>query len=100
MHTQLFSVFLHHSIPLPTVILPLSCPAARKELMHEHLFSAFLHQFSDFYPRSELDSGRVHMKSDARKALAGLRASLHIIIIHKRKELTTNTSSSPVRRQF
>ena len=50
--------------------------------------------------RPELDSGRVHMKSDARKALAGLRASLHIIIIHKRKELSTNASSSPVRRQF
>ena len=68
--------------------------------MQEHLFSAFLHQFPDFYPRPELDSDRVQMKSDARKAGDGLRASLHIIIIHKRKELTTDPRFGVTCRQF
>ena len=40
------------------------------------------------------------IKSDARKVLTDLRASLFFIIFFKRKELTTNAPSFAVRRQF
>ena len=40
------------------------------------------------------------IKSDARKVLTELRASLFFIIFFKRKELTTNAPSFAVRRQF
>ena len=40
------------------------------------------------------------MKSDARRSLTDLRASLYFIIFFKRKELTTNAPSFAVRRQF
>ncbi|WP_154554776.1 hypothetical protein [Mogibacterium kristiansenii] len=71
-----------------------------KQLMQEHYFSAFLHQFPDFYRRPGLKPGRIQMKRDARKAPAGLRASLYNIVFSKRKELTTNARYLPFRRQF
>ena len=92
--------------------------------MQEPLFGAFLHHFSttsrqaarirgappepvaEPAPKytSELNRGaphpgRVQMKRDARSGVP-LRASLLLIIIPKEKELTTNASSAPFRRQF
>ena len=57
--------------------------------MQEHRFSAFLHQFPDLHRRPGLKPGRIQMKRDARKAPAGLRASLSNIVFSKKKELTT-----------
>ena len=58
--------------------------------MQEHRFSAFLHQFPDLHSRPGLKPVRIQMKRDARKAPAGLRASLYNIVFSKRKELTTD----------
>ena len=68
--------------------------------MQEHRFSAFLHQFPDLHSRPGFKPGRIQMKRDARKAPAGLRASLSNIVFSKREELTTNARYLPFRRQF
>ena len=67
--------------------------------MQEHRFSAFLHQFPDLHSRPGLKPGRIQMKRDARKAPAGLRASLSNIVFSKKKELTTDPRFPEVCRQ-
>ena len=44
---------------------PFNCSAAVNQLMQEHHFSAFLHQFPDLYRRPGREPGRVQMRSDA-----------------------------------
>ena len=71
MHEHSFFCSMHHFLPLPPGIGPFICSAAAKranQLMQEHYFSAFLHQFPDFYRRPGLKPGRIQMKRNARKA--------------------------------
>ena len=71
MHEHSFFCSMHHFLPLPSGIGPFICSAAAKranQLMQEHYFSAFLHQFPDLHRRPGLKPGRIQMKRDARKA--------------------------------
>ena len=81
MHEHPFFCSMHHFLPLPPDIGPFICSAAAKranQLMQEHYFSAFLHQFPDLHRRPGLEPGRVQMKRDARKAPP---ASVHLFTI-------------------
>ena len=125
MYESRFSISMHHIPPVPPSISFQSTQRPRGKVMQEPLFGAFLHHFSttsrqaarirgappepaaEPAPKytSELNRGaphpgRVQMKRDARRGVAPLRASLLLIIIPKEKELTTNASSAPFRRQF
>ena len=65
-----YSIFcsMHHFLPLPPDISPFICSAAANranQLMQEHYFSVFLHQFPDLHRRPESEPGRVQVKSDA-----------------------------------
>lgn len=55
MHKQLFSASLHHILPLPSDIFPSIWPPDANQLMQEHHFSAFLHQFPDLLRWPELE---------------------------------------------
>lgn len=99
-HGRLFYAFLHYFLLFPPGIFSLIDPATTSQLMQAPFFAAFLHQFPDLPRRQELDSGRIQKKSDARKTLTDLRASLTSIKNPKGKELTTNALSLSVRRQF
>ena len=125
MYELRFSASQHHIPPVPLGHSTLINPAAAEKVMQEPHFGAFLHHFlsnpqkaarirgappepaAEPAPKytSELNRGaphpgRVQMKRDARRGVAPLRASLLLIIIPKEKELTTNASSAPFRRQF
>ena len=83
MHEYPFFCSMHHFLPLPPEIVPFICSAAAKranQLMQEHYFSVFLHQFPDLYRRPGLKPGRIQMKRDARKSPP---ASVHLFpILH------------------
>ena len=128
MHEPLFSAALHHIPSLLPGHFILISPAAAEKVMQEPHFGTFLHHFSPIPgKRPELEvrappeaepsrsihpacgGSCIHGRTEfgprsngkrSTKGTAALRASLPIIRIPERKELTTNTPSSPFRRQF
>lgn len=56
-HASLLTIAAGHQL--------FNCSAAVNQLMQEHHFSAFLHQFPDLHWRPGARPGRVQMKSDA-----------------------------------
>lgn len=91
-----FRTFLHHFSPIPGKRLELEGRAPPEaepsRSIHPACGGSCTHGRTEFGPRS-------HEKRST-KGAAALRASLPLIIIPERKELTTNTPSSPFRRQF
>ena len=68
MHEHTFFHSMHHFLSLPPDISPFICSAAANQanqLMQEHYFLAFLHQFPDLHRRPGLEPGHVQVKSDA-----------------------------------